>query len=315
MALLSLLLGIFTVVELNCENFFDCLHDSLKHDEQFLPTSAYHWTAHRYWTKVNRVGQTILACGEYNNDWQLPDLVALCEVENDSCLVALTQRSLLRKARYEYVMTNSPDERGVDVALLYSPFSFRLLEKHDIRINCLKNMRPTRNILYAKGQVIFGDTLHIFVLHAPSRRGGEYVTRAYRQVVGNQLLQTIDSIRMASVNSRFLIMGDFNDYSTDENVARYVKHGLVEASAGAKGHHGAKGTYRFQGDWGSLDHIFVDKQTAQKVVECFVNDALFLIEKDEKYGGIKPRRNYQGPHYLNGFSDHLPLVLRLYWDK
>ena len=115
---LSLLLGIFTVVELNCENLFDCQHDSLKHDEQFLPTSDYHWTLHRYWTKINRIGQTILSCGESTNGWSLPDMVGLCEVENDSCLIALTRRSLLRHARYEYVMTHSPDERGIDVALL-----------------------------------------------------------------------------------------------------------------------------------------------------------------------------------------------------
>ena len=133
--LLSLLLGVFTVIELNCENLFDCRHDSLKHDEQFLPSSDYHWTPNRYWKKVNRIGQTILSCGESNDGWSLPDLVALCEVENDSCLVDLTKRSLLRKARYDYVMTHSPDERGIDVALLYSPFTFQLLQSYSIRIH------------------------------------------------------------------------------------------------------------------------------------------------------------------------------------
>ena len=120
MTLPLLLLSLFTFVELNCENLFDCRHDSLKNDTEFLPEGSYRWTPTRYWQKLNRVGQTIISCGEPqiseqpNGDsnpqsWQLPDLVALCEVENDSVIHDLTKRSLLRNARYEYVMTNSPD--------------------------------------------------------------------------------------------------------------------------------------------------------------------------------------------------------------
>lgn len=312
--LLSLLLGVFTVVELNCENLFDCRHDNLKHDEQFLPSSDYHWTPNRYWKKVNRIGQTILSCGESDGGWSLPDLVALCEVENDSCLVDLTKRSLLRKARYEYVMTHSPDERGIDVALLYSPFTFQLLQSYSIRIHPMKEMRPTRDILYAKGRVSLRDTLHVFVVHAPSRTAGERPTRAHRRLVINRLLQSVDSLRALSAHPHVLLLGDFNDYSTDENIRQLTDHGLVDISQQAVGTHGAKGTYRFRGDWGSLDHIMVDEHTAQRLVECHVHDAPFLLKEDEKYGGVQPRRNYLGPRYQNGFSDHLPLVARLRWD-
>lgn len=312
--LLSLLLGVFTVVELNCENLFDCRHDSLKHDEQFQPSSDYHWTLHRYWQKVNRIGQTILSCGESNDGWSLPDLVGLCEVENDSCLVDLTKRSLLRKARYEYVMTNSPDERGIDVALLYSPFSFQLLQSYSIRIHPMKEMRPTRDILYAKGLIGRADTLHVFVVHAPSRMGGERATRAFRRLVGERLMQSVDSLRALSSSPRLLVMGDFNDYSTDENIRQLTEHGLVDVSQQAVGTHGAKGTYRYRGEWGSLDHVMVDELAAKRLVECHVHDAPFLLKEDEKYGGVQPRRNYLGPRYLNGFSDHLPLVARLRWD-
>jgi hypothetical protein len=88
---------------------------------------------------------------------------------------------------------------------------------------------------------------------------------------------------------------------------------MIGVSKGAKGHNGAKGTYRYQGLWGSLDHILVSIPLADIATECYVNDAEFLIERDEKYGGVKPRRNYLGPRYLNGFSDHLPLVARFQW--
>lgn len=209
---LSLLLSsFFTFVELNCENLFDTVHDSLKNDTEFLPESDYHWTRTRYWKKINHLSQEIIALGElaipyyiYNgslsqskknqlqgkgrqNQWHLPDLVALCEVENDSAMIALTKRSLLRKAGYEYVMTSSPDERGIDVALMYQPFSFRLLHHHAIRIKRLPETRPTRDILYAKGILMGKDTLHVFVVHAPSRRGGEAASRPYRLQVASQL--------------------------------------------------------------------------------------------------------------------------------
>ena len=91
-----------------------------------MPDSPRHWTRTKYWQKLNRIGQAIIACGEIAAVGRLPDIVGLCEVENDSVLFDLTRRSLLRKARYEYVMTSSNDARGIDVALLYSPFSFRL---------------------------------------------------------------------------------------------------------------------------------------------------------------------------------------------
>ena len=313
MSISWLLIGIFTFVELNCENLFDCVDDPITQDEQFLPSSDYHWTYSRYWRKINRTGQTILSCGEAGNDWSLPDLVALCEVENDSCMVDLTKRSLLRKARYEYVMTHSPDERGIDVALLYSPLTFQLLHYHSIRVNPLPDMRPTRDILYACGLTGERDTLHVFVVHAPSRSEGEQPTRAHRRVVANRLLASIDSLRSVSANARIMIAGDFNDYSSDENIQFIGQHGLKDVSSKAVGRHGAKATYRYQGEWGSLDHIFVDDPTSHSLAECSVHDAPFLLEKDEKFGGVKPFRNYLGPRYKNGYSDHLPLVARFNW--
>ena len=321
-----------TVVELNVENLFDTEHDSLKNDREFLPDGAYHWTRTRYWRKLNRVGQTILACGSplptspdrggaadlQEDHWTLPDLVGLCEVENDTVMRDLTKRSLLRKARYEYVMTCSPDERGIDVALLYSPFSFQLLRSCSLRITPLKGMRPTRDILYAAGRLLRGDTLHVFVVHAPSRSGGEKATRPNRRLVAERLCGAVDSIRALSPDAHLLLMGDFNDYADAPALRLLEAHGLVNVSRGAVGcHHGSRGdrkvvgTYRYQGDWGSLDQLLLSPALAALVTDCVIFDAPFLLEADTKYGGLKPRRNYLGPRYLNGFSDHLPLVLRL----
>jgi endonuclease/exonuclease/phosphatase family metal-dependent hydrolase len=307
-----------TVVELNVENLFDTQHDTLKNDYEFLPDGSYHWTRTRYWRKLNRVGQTIIACGgAVGNErakadmWSLPDLVGLCEVENDTVLRDLTKRSLLRKARYEYVMTDSPDARGIDVALLYSPFTFQLLHSYSLRVVPLKDMRPTRDILYAAGRLLNDDTLHVFVVHAPSRSGGEHATRPNRRLVAERLIGAVDSIRALSPDAHLLLMGDFNDYADSPALQLLEQHGLVNVSKGAQGSNGAKGTYRYQGDWGSLDQILTSRSLAQRVDTCIIYDAPFLLEKDTKYGGVKPKRNYLGPRYRNGFSDHLPLVLFL----
>ena len=314
MTLSMLLISLFTFVELNCENLFDCRHDSLKNDTEFLPDGAYHWTRTRYWQKLDRIGQTILSCGVKEQTWQLPDMVALCEVENDSVLHDLTRRSLLRNARYDYVMTNSPDERGIDVALMYSPYSFRLIGSHSVRVKPIKGMRPTRDILYASGVTASGDTLHVIVAHLPSRRGGEKYSRPFRMMAARQVAAVIDSIyNKVSAEAKIIVAGDFNDYSNSESMQLLCSKRMIGVSKGVKGHNGAKGTYRYQGLWGSLDHILVSIPLADIATECYVNDAEFLIERDEKYGGVKPRRNYLGPRYLNGFSDHLPLVARFQW--
>ena len=298
-----------TIVELNAENLFDTRHDTLKNDYEFLPDSPRHWTRTKYWQKLNRIGQTIIACGEDSSGWTLPDIVGLCEVENDSVLFDLTRRSLLRKARYEYVMTASDDVRGIDVALLYSPFSFRLIKADTIRVLPLSEMRPTRDILHVEGEIENGDTLHIFLLHAPSRMGGELYSRPFRKHVMERLCSAIDSLRSQYANPKLLVMGDFNDYAYSPSLQLAYEHGLFNVATGAHGRNGAKGTYRYHGEWGSLDQILVSENLRSWVKDCRINDAPFLLEKDTKYGGVKPRRNYNGMRFNNGFSDHLPLVL------
>lgn len=311
----TLLLSIFTVVEFNCENLFDCSHDSLKNDTEWVIGGENDWNYSRYWRKLNRIGQTIIGCGRSSDGWSLPDIVALCEVENDSVLRDLTRRSLLRKAGYDYVMTSSPDLRGIDVALLYSPFSFRLISSYSIRVEPLPIMKPTRDILYASGELITGDTLHVFVVHSPSRSGGENQTRPFRQLVANRLTGAIDSIRATSHNAMILALGDFNDYSGDSALTHIESKQMTDVSAKAKGKNGAKGTYRYKGRWESLDHIFASPSMTAILTDCFIFDNSFLLEKDNTYGGKKPRRNYLGPHYNNGFSDHLPLVARFNLER
>lgn len=303
--------GGFTFVSLNCENLFDCQHDSLKDDQEFMPNSYRRWSEPRMWMKLNHIAQEILSCGDDGEMQTLPDMVALCEVENDSVLTYLTQRSLLRNAGYRYIMTDSPDLRGIDVALLYSPFSFAVIDSYSIRVNPIKGMRPTRDILYVKGKTVNEDTLHVFVVHAPSRSGGEVESEPFRICVAEKLTSSLDSIRITSPDANIIVAGDFNDYTNNRSLKHIVSHSMIEASAGVKGRNGAKGTYKYQGEWGSLDHIFLSPPLKMKLMDIRINDVDFLLCKDDNYGGVQPFRNYQGYKWQNGFSDHLPLIMQL----
>ena len=290
-------------VELNCENLFDTQHDEGKQDEEFTPEGTRRWTPTRYWRKLNAIGQEILSCSE-----ELPALVALVELENDSVARDLTRRSLLRGAGYEYLMTSSPDVRGLDVGLLYLPARFRPLCYDCLTVPPLEGMRPTRDILYVQGETQGGDTLHVFVVHAPSRYGGELETRPHRRQVTDILTAALDSLSTKNV----IVAGDFNDYADSPSLVSLEQAGLVNVSANVAGAAGrAKGTYRYRGEWHSLDHILLSPTLAGRMDSIYINDATFLLEPENTYGGWKPLRTFNGYRYQRGFSDHLPLVLRL----
>ncbi|WP_033148507.1 endonuclease/exonuclease/phosphatase family protein [Prevotella sp. P6B1] len=305
--ILSLLLsGFFTLVELNCENLFDYTHDDGKQDTEYLPEATRHWNSYRYWHKLNNIAQELVSC----SDEHIPDLIALCEVENDSVLHDLTKRSLLRNAGYEYLMTSSPDQRGIDVALLYSPFTFAPIRHNAIRVQPVVGMRPTRDVLYVCGETVSGDTLHVFVVHQPSRFGGEKYSRPFRMAVADRVCQSVDSIRVLSPEAKILIAGDFNDGADSPSMRLYAQHGLMNLTKEARGEHGVKGTYRYQGEWESIDHILATTALSSRVDTTMIHTPLFLLEEEPRYGGYRPKRTYVGMRYHSGYSDHLPLIVR-----
>ena len=294
---------------------------------EYCAGGAYHWDSKRYWRKLNNIGKEIVSTGGEWQNWQAPDLVALVEVENDSVLFDLTQRSLLRTVGYKYFVTNSPDQRGIDVALLYHPYSFAPDTSYSLRITPPEGFGPTRDVLYVRGRMLGtsypdsiapdakskSDELHIFVVHAPSRRKGEKASEPYRLEVASRLCSSIDSIRAISPDANIFITGDFNDYSDNRSLLMLAEHSMVEVSKDAKGTNGALGTYRYKGEWGSLDHIFFSQSflNNSKIDYCCIHDLPFLTEEEPKFGGVRPARTYRGYKYnYNGFSDHLPLVLR-----
>jgi endonuclease/exonuclease/phosphatase family metal-dependent hydrolase len=229
-------------------------------------------------------------------------------VENDSCLDDLTRRSPLREAGYRYVMTHSPDRRGIDVALLYQRSTFRLLHHQSIRIpqGAVKRSTPTRDILHVAGKLQSGDTLDVMVCHLPSRSGGKARTEPFRMVVADIIARTADSLVQVRQHPYLIVMGDFNDYPTDRLTDRLTdtKAGLRNLMKGMPG-----GTYRYRGEWGIFDQFFVSAEVPVKCVEILRFP--FLLEEDGKYGGDKPFRTYHGMRYQGGYSDHLPVGMEV----
>lgn len=303
------------MVSYNCENLFDCRHDSLKDDYEFLPDGERQWTFSRYWKKLNSIGRVIHRCGGEGEGYHLPDLVALVEVENDSTLFMLTKRSMLKEAGYRYVMTDSPDMRGVDVALLYNPLTFRYFSHSSLRIAPLKGQRPTRDVLYVKGRFRSMDTLHVFVVHAPSRSGGQKQTEPYRMRVAERVCQAIDSIHHEEPDARIVVAGDFNDYSRDKALRFISRHGMTEVLHSVTEGSGPTsrkvlGTYKYQGQWNSLDHVFLSSYLYNRVTSCTILSVPWILEEDAQ-GGVKPFRTFLGPIYHGGVSDHLPVIVTM----
>jgi len=317
----------FRVMFWNVENLFDIRNDLLKNDEEFLPEATRRWTFFRYRDKLKKVAKTIVASG---NEEQVPDLVGLCEVESDSCLYDLVKRSPLREAGYRYVMTDSPDRRGIDVALLYQRSSFRYLQHQSIRIPHEQVKRdPTRDILHVSGRILSGDTLDVVVCHMPSRSGGKSRTEPFRLLTAGIVRRTVDSLMQVRLHPHLIIMGDFNDYPSDKALHKVLcgrgdLRNLMEDME--------EGTYRYRGEWGIFDQFLISEnmlakkenvKAKNKNVKAKIKYAgaylknvqilrhPFLLKEDDRYGGDKPFRTYNGLKYEGGYSDHLPIALDL----
>lgn len=282
----------FTISSYNCENAFDTIHNEGKNDYEFLPEGERHWSRKRMFDKLNNIGKVILSIDSIKP----VDIVCLCEVENDTVLTYLTTRTPLSRIGYKYIMTNSLDERGINVAILYSPLTFRLLDYESIRPNIATK---TRDILHVSGKVFGKDTIDIFAVHLPSKRNGKE-SENNRITIARQISHHIDSLNYVRQKPNIVLLGDFNDGPG----AKVIKKGFPNLDNLMKKE---DRSYKYQGRWDCIDQIFVNGNLKKKLVSCGVASRQFLLEKDEKYSGMKPKRTFIGWKYNNGYSDHLPV--------
>ena len=308
----------------NVENLFDPENDPEKNDDAFTPSGFYHWTYKRYNKKLNDIAKVFLSI----NGWAPPDVIGLAEIENANVLSKLCYATGLKAYQYRYVHYDSPDVRGVDVGFLYRSDRVTIVESCPIPVVFpFEPNTKNRDILYVKA-LIAEDTLHLFVNHWTSRFGGYGATIPKRNYYAQLLRNKADSLLALNSNANIIMMGDLNDYPTDESLTTYLQAKNFKKEA----HEGTlfnlmfsiiedgknRGTHKTQEFWGCLDQFIVSKSLLNienkwhiENNSAVIFDAPFLLTEDEKFGGVKTYRTYLGPKYLGGYSDHLPVKILL----
>ncbi|MCQ2074992.1 MAG: endonuclease [Bacteroidaceae bacterium] len=304
----------------NTENLFDTMDNPLKDDDEFTPDGTKAWTEKRYWEKLANVGRVIVAVDEDN----APELIGMCEVENGQVLTDLTKRTALKSLHYDYVVTDSPDRRGINVALLYKKTWFRLISVESLNVNLRPaGGGPTRDILHATGRIMTGDTIDVYVCHWPSRINGEDETESRRRIAASVAMGSIRKVFGEREKPYVILMGDLNEGPSDSAVRDVMgaaspddAENMPDTAMVALMYGRKPGSYRYDGEWNTYDQFVVSASflnglgcTAIENVHIGAFD--FIMEEDNRYGGRKPYRTYNGRRYQGGFSDHLPIALDL----
>ena len=288
------------VVSYNVENLFHPEKDSITDDGEWTPDGERHWSFARYNRKVENIARVLTNIGE----WSGVDVVGLQEIENAAVVKKLCYT--LRRGEYGFVHYDSPDRRGIDVALIYKESRIDTLSSKAIsilipreRLSQHSDLR-TRDILYVSALVDKKDTIHFFVCHLPSQRGGAAESAWKRDAARETLQQAVDSVLETNKDAKIIVMGDMN--SED------IRMNGLEVKMGDGLQVTGYGTHKYQGRWTYLDHFYVSP-SIDNISTARVYDAQWIQEPDEKYMGLKPKRTYNGFTYQNGYSDHLPIVL------
>ncbi len=302
----------------NVENFFDTTDDPTTNDNEFTPEGSFRWTQSRYIEKRNNIFKVIAHVGE----WDAPALIGLCEIENRTVLDDLAKRTPLMKYPYRVVHRDSPDQRGIDVALFYRSDYLKCTSEQFIRVRFSDDRRRTRDILYATLCTSGNDTLHVFINHWPSRSGGQQQSEPARILAASLVRNKVDSIFGCNPMARVIITGDLNDGPLDKSLRTGLKaltdtaqtKSLALFNLSAYKVKESTGTIKYQGKWSVFDQIIVSGGLLRgtlrtDVGQCHIFRADYLFEPDKRYQGVKPFRTYLGPKYNRGFSDHLPVYL------
>ena len=299
----------------NIENLFDTMDDPSIRDEEYLPEGANKWDIEKYQNKLANISKVI---ADMVNG---VDILGLCEVENRKVLEDLVQSPNIALKKYQIVHFDSPDRRGIDVALIYKqgvflPFAITKIPFRDLTDSEFK----TRDILWVKG-LYHGDTLHVAVNHWPSRRGGKQKKR----LMAAQFLRTVvDSVTNINPKAKIVLMGDFNDDPSNKSIKKVLNSGrkidendkamLLNTSASTfkKGY----GTLLYRGVWNLFDQIIISQSLMEKNAEnyFYINDSFRVFStkymrelKGENKGA--PLRTFSFGVYKNGYSDHYPTFI------
>ena len=313
-----------TLAFYNVENLFDVYNDSLVNDDERTPEGKDNWTPERYAIKLRHISRVLSEIGK-KEAGRMPDLIGLCEIENRRVLEDLLTQEPLQSAGYGIVHYDSPDLRGVDVALFYNKEHFIPLESKNIRLWLRDaNNRPktTRDQLLVYGY-LDGEPIYLSVNHWPSRSGGQVLSDPLRRQAAALQRRILDSILRHDPEARFVSMGDYNDDPTDAS----IKFGLGTRKHSdslppylcfnpmEKMYASGMGTLAFRDKWSLFDQMLFNgnwfsgsKGFAFWKAQIFQPD--YLKTQNGSFRGY-PFRTYSGGTYQGGYSDHFPVYAYL----
>ena len=288
----------------NVENFFDWRNDSTTvSDAEFSAAGERHWTWKRFQAKAKAFAKALFWVEAETG--RLPDVIGLEEVENTFVLRQVLQKTALRKLDYKYVHYDSPDRRGIDVALLYRSSRLELLDSRPCHLYAADTVMATRDILLC---VFQKDSAKVAVLvnHHPSKYGGAAESEPRRRIAVERLRFLADSLADIGID-RIIAGGDFND-TPDNPVFRRLEPALVPMHMDL--FRRGLGTIKYDGKWDLIDHIYVSPALVP-LAWMQILRIPFLLTRDTVHSGEKPLRTYTGPRHTGGVSDHLPVLLEV----
>ena len=305
----------------NVENLFDTLDTPDVRDTEFSPEGEKRYNSEIYIDKLNRLSQVVSEIGTDVSPDGLA-ILGVSEVENRDVLDDLVQQKNIKSRNYQIVHYDSPDKRGIDVALLYQPKYFKLTgsKAHPLKIYDDSGDRVfTRDVLHVSG-VLNGDEIHVLVNHWPSRSGGEKASQWRRNAAAMLCKNIIDSLNQIDPNSKVILMGDLNDNPTSPSVKKILnakgKTNEVKASGLYNPMHEkfkkGYGTNAWRDAWSLFDqmiisHSFLDKkQEGYFFYETRIFKERYMIQRTGQYKGY-PKRAFNYDNYAEGYSDHFPV--------
>ncbi len=298
----------FTAAWWNVENLFDTRDDPETDDDEFTPQGERHWTRRRLSDKVNGIYKTLV-------QMNLPDVVGLGEVENNYVLRELCQGTPLAQVPYRYVHYDSPDRRGIDVALIYRTDRFTVTASRAVNVSDSAEGYFTRDILVVEGVTAGGDSVCLLVNHWPSKRGGEEADMR-RLAIARTLRSLMLELKEEHPAAAIIAMGDMNSSANEEAIA--VGMGFAGDSINPDGIRNLTprlpkdwGSHKYQGEWRYIDQVFLLADRRWMEGDLKLQRFDHLLTDDGNRPGQRPKRTYQGPRYEGGLSDHLPMLLRL----
>ena len=293
----------------NVENFFDWRNDSLTvSDAEFSSRGERHWTWRRFQAKANAFAKALFWVEAETG--RLPDIVGLEEVENAFVLRQVLQKTALRKTDYKYVHYDSPDRRGIDVALLYRSSVLELVDSKPCHLYEADTVMATRDILLCVfRRKVDGapPPFAVLVNHHPSKYGGASESDPKRRIAVDRLRFLADSLAAEGID-RIIAGGDFND--TPDNPVFLRLEPALKPLYSALFRRG-EGTIKYDGKWALIDHFYASPALWDSGPSMRILRIPFLLTRDTAHSGDKPLRTYTGPRPTGGVSDHLPILLEI----